>query len=1420
MILSPPVLKESRKSNIFQFTHSWTFEVKHTNFKKNSDPTSIAASYPVRQLMDNATTSVKPSTQFSMSTTTTYFSSPLRTLTLSIKDPGHECISIHDLAEAYNVLSTRIRSLNGQLDEASPSVSVFKERSSDIAYCLGRDIRCILPNPFKEQSYQHSFVGHSYFTDDSSDDEETQLLTENDLLCQYALRFTSDLFTFRAIHSYFADFELTDLLRAALSPCIKLSRPIFNSRKICALAIWVLGTQRLPFPALNSAKSDIVSTLMNSLSLDVGGSTGKLDALQAIHSILTRHPSFSVAFSELLPSVLGHLNAESLELRLKAALAISGFAVAKLSSPDQFPQTEIGKMLQQYLDVQTSRGRRAGSEHLLPSMFKAALADEEAWRGSGPSFAIGVTSCIVVLLDRFFFSSPRSLKLVYSVITLCAGHRKDNIRSVHPELWRLLIWVFARLPITFDPGDSPSDQSLRQDTRDPAFLILRQELKHGLATGLIDVLLRADGVGEKRKDDVTRVMTILADLVKSDHAPSRDVGSAMLCRLIASIGSSSSDRTHGGERLDVRFSRELIDGQLLSKSSREIRVRATETNDLIPILPPLLEEEVNHHWIALADIWASIVQQRLGLGFDLTPDDLRVWQALLLVKGALATEHKYLTAPPAFSSRFASVITKFSTSIDTAEAQARYLSFVTKLWTVMKNVFTSASLSSPAEVILASLLKKQFSLSDDKVKELWSQLCADLISVGIPSLLHVLHRRSESQEGPEVTRQLWVLLAENGPLASGAEDWIHLLHFLAMPLGVWDMSHQECEIWESILQKALVFAVKVSQARHTVVSRFIELLGENKLASLKRVPRLSQCLLAQSLPTSCSEMNVKLLRVIDEALVLCYNATVEEKACALSILRSISSVISQSNESEIVRFLSALQQGISCWIADEEEVLQENEHSALVTTLYTKSLDLLARLEPSIATLNAVSTFVQSVFVRVRGDGPLIFHNFWRKTYHKCPDIPKNEYPVLIQGCLKAWSDFCEDSLADGVSLGSASQNPASWIIPDSQPSMQKPSGSIDASLYEIGHFDPRTTRAVDVGGDRASSQDTVTPVPPNTTSEARPGGKTTHQGRALQDLQEYTSRYIDSGQEPSRVKRPANDLHDMLPVASTSKQPLEADADVVSSAPRTPKRRRLDIPVIRARPRAGKERVRSPPESGILKRTSERKESRSEPVTRMHSIVEPSLQSASQPSRSRKRRRSETPSWLGSDLRKLQLPEKDYYEDDVMTSPVAQPSDDYDTWEQTVSAEDLRGLNDSRLLIPDAEDNADFAIGREGTEPMLEDVNQDGEQILTPSMVGRHPSRSKLQYRSQTAPAPLTGSHSESMANALPLRRNQTTPTGHRRSASAHVDALQHAYALITDTGTSQVDVQDLLHARRLANQINQALDEKMCSKIRPADR
>ena len=119
--------------------------------------------------------------------------------------------------------------------------------------------------------------------------------------------------------------------------------------------------------------------------------------------------------------------------------------------------------------------------------------------------------------------------------------------------------------------------------------------------------------------------------------------------------------------------------------------------------------------------------------------------------------------------------------------------------------------------------------------------------MGIPTVLHVLHVRSESQEGTEVTRQLWLILANDGPLAATEEDWTTLLCFLVMPFGcdwcffllldtsakrsssVWVMSSTEIEMWEVIFGKAIAIASRTAQTKATVLSHFLELLGEEKL---------------------------------------------------------------------------------------------------------------------------------------------------------------------------------------------------------------------------------------------------------------------------------------------------------------------------------------------------------------------------------------------------------------------------------------------------------------------------------------------------------------------------------------------------------------------------------------------------------------
>ena len=99
-----------------------------------------------------------------------------------------------------------------------------------------------------------------------------------------------------------------------------------------------------------------------------------------------------------------------------------------------------------------------------------------------------------------------------------------------------------------------------------------------------------------------------------------------------------------------------------------------------------------------------------------------------------------------------------------------------------------------------------------------------------------------------------------------------------------------------------------------------------------------------------------------------------------------------------------------------------------VASLYKRPLALLSEVEPAIATLLQVADFVAAVFRHIRGDGALAFDAFWRATYHSHANIPKSAYPASIKECLRAWSMFCDDSLADGV-VDSQSQSQSQSVV-------------------------------------------------------------------------------------------------------------------------------------------------------------------------------------------------------------------------------------------------------------------------------------------------------------------------------------------------------------------------------------------------------
>ena len=133
----------------------------------------------------------------------TYFASPIQTLTGSIKDPEQDWITAHDLVEAYNVLSARIRFhihdiLIVDNPNPLPSLAIFKVHSSQIAECISRDLERLLPSPFES-----NHAGRSYYSDGSLSSDELYIATNNVTLCHYALRLMTDIFTFQSLYSNF-----------------------------------------------------------------------------------------------------------------------------------------------------------------------------------------------------------------------------------------------------------------------------------------------------------------------------------------------------------------------------------------------------------------------------------------------------------------------------------------------------------------------------------------------------------------------------------------------------------------------------------------------------------------------------------------------------------------------------------------------------------------------------------------------------------------------------------------------------------------------------------------------------------------------------------------------------------------------------------------------------------------------------------------------------------------------------------------------------------------------------------------------------------------------------------------------------------------------------------------------------------------
>lgn len=134
-----------------------------------------------------------------------YFSSPLNTLLESLHDPDCNQIMFHDIMEAYDSFSDRIRSVAKPLmqvqttDTAHPALKIIGECSSDLVQVLKRDLRRAA-SPSSQS--QQSFHMYSYGSNGTSLNAYHAL--DFARLAEHALCLISDICIFKALYSLFS----------------------------------------------------------------------------------------------------------------------------------------------------------------------------------------------------------------------------------------------------------------------------------------------------------------------------------------------------------------------------------------------------------------------------------------------------------------------------------------------------------------------------------------------------------------------------------------------------------------------------------------------------------------------------------------------------------------------------------------------------------------------------------------------------------------------------------------------------------------------------------------------------------------------------------------------------------------------------------------------------------------------------------------------------------------------------------------------------------------------------------------------------------------------------------------------------------------------------------------------------------------
>ncbi|KAJ7134791.1 hypothetical protein C8R44DRAFT_771481 [Mycena epipterygia] len=1376
--MKPTVQKENFQANESRTT--WMQE------SKPSLRHAKVASVPLKSILKNSTTPIpsaymppaaKPPTDGPLACPT-YFMSPAETILESTGPNAHD-VSFHDLIEAYNTFSNRIRSqirVILSVDAPQPALVSLKEYSHEMGKALRRDLKRIREQP-SPQSRRTSFLDESFQSITEADEEDIRVARDLALLGHHVLRFLSEIFSFPPLYSIFSANDLRSVLNELLILGLAPSIPIPTSRRSWTLVVWILSVQNLPSVVISPAKREIVSVLKRALEGEIGKDQAKADGLKASNQLLKHYPSsFISPLLDIFPCILQYLIADSSALRLQAVNALGGFALAKINtlSTAHSCHVSLSATLSTFINSQTTKQK---SVLRLRNLVTAALSSHNpSPQADSPFWAIQLLASIIILVDDSFFSNARVLKFTLQSLSQLAGHKQKLVSAFHPYVWKCLIWVFSRLPIHPDG----------EDTRHPIFLTLKQDLRGGIGLALILSL-----IGSAPNDGVMIPLMVVSDMLSSSNQVIQVDGISLLTTLLYTPPQPKG--SEGPQNLNLLVP-QLFDGSIQSK--RDSTVRSFDQLSVSQVRQ-LSDSEILYHWNDLVGLWVQAMNILLRQDFAKLSLDalteyrqnlLHGWQSLLLMPSDLTQGLAHLTTPEPYASRIADLICSFIVFVDTPSAQVQQLALVSRMWRITTSVFQRDWLSSAAETVLGAVLKHGYDLAEEPIRDMWAELCSQLISFGLPSALGFVREQSEAQMPAEVQRQLWTLAVKSEQKPDDPVPWIDLAYLLSIPFRAWTMAESEVGIWDNLLRRTVANANANSNSVQptVVVEHIFKLIGD--VYRFSQSPKEFLTLLSHVDLSGRDTLPEGVISAVNQALCDLY----PEQALAstsLQLIRRLQDIILSAPPTLALPLLLALQDSICKWLEDDGNALVEDVRKEIIACLFSTPLSTICDMEPSGQNLVSISRFLATV-----ADGDA-FERFWRVTYHGRPEFYEL-YPENIKTSLRAFSDVFGGSLAADLSLEGDSQRESS-CAPDSQPSSSFDYYA-DESRYagEADTIGMGDTRVMEDRQD-INSASTIRGYSPTQVTPVRPillG--------ALEQLQEYSSHLDDSSLlDASSHKSLADAASSSVTIhpgigsqprgdtSGSSKRRAEVKDTLASKRRKTS--RGVDFVPSRSNAVAGPSRHLG--------------ETVSEPISRRDSAIL-SEHASSQPVLSRRR--------MGMRRLVLDYVEVPTYEESrrlrqAWALPTPSPSfrprsprqpkpkppspddadaeEDYASWETGMSLAEAKHVQNT--------------FGRDTQYPSS-DESEEGESAMdvdeSRNDVTRSPSVGASSRRSHTVPIPPR-------EHPPPLRRNKT---------SARLDALERAYAAVADDA-SQIPAQDLVQATRWVHKIGAALNEQMSRKL-----